>query len=67
MADTGLLQKVLLHASAFNHSVFVEENLQIFPKATGVVITDRFGISKSCRGDQRWSHSPAITELEFNR
>lgn len=50
MADTRLLQKILLHTSTFNHSVLCEEDLQIFPKATGIVIADCFSISKGCMG-----------------
>lgn len=48
MADTRLLQKILLHTSTFDHSVRIEEDLQIFPKATGVVIADSFSVSKRC-------------------
>lgn len=53
MADTRLLQKILLHASTFNHSVLIEEYLQIFPKATGIVIADCFSVSKSCMAQTR--------------
>ncbi len=53
MADTRLLQEVLLHSSTFNDSVLVENDLQIFPKATGVVIEDCFSISKCCKGQSR--------------
>lgn len=53
MADTRLFQKILLHTSAFNHSILIEEDLQIFPKATGVVIADCFCISKRCVGQNR--------------
>lgn len=48
MADTRLLQKILLHTSTFDHSVRIEEDLQIFPKATGVVIVDCFSVPKRC-------------------
>lgn len=53
MADTRLLQKILLHTSAFEHSVLTEEDLQIFPKATGVVVADCFCISKRCARENR--------------
>lgn len=53
MADTRLLQKILLHTSAFEHSVLTEEDLQIFPKATGVVVADCFRISKRCARESR--------------
>lgn len=46
MADTRLLQKILLHPSTFDNSVFIEEDLQIFPEATGVVVADGFSVSK---------------------
>lgn len=47
MANTRLLQKILLHTSAFDQPLLIEEDLQIFPEATGVVIADCFGISES--------------------
>lgn len=48
MADARLLQQILLHTSAFNHSVFVEEDLQIFAEAAGVVVADGFSVSERC-------------------
>lgn len=53
MADTRLLQKILLHPSTFDHSVLIEEDLQIFPEATGVVVADGFSISKCWVGQNR--------------
>lgn len=53
MADTRLLQKILLHPSTFDHSVLVEEDLQIFPEATGVVVADGFSVSKRWVGQNR--------------
>lgn len=53
MADARLLQEILLHTGTFNHSVLTEEDLQIFPKATGVVVADRFSVSERCVGQNR--------------
>lgn len=53
MANTRLLQEILLHASTFNHSVLAEEDLQILPKAAGVVVADRLSIPKRCVGQNR--------------
>lgn len=50
MADARLLQQILLHASAFDHPVPVEEDLQILAEAAGVVVADRFGVPKRCAG-----------------
>lgn len=50
MADTRLLQKILLHTSAFNHPALIEEDLQVLAEATGVVVADCFGVSKCWRG-----------------
>lgn len=50
MADARLLQKILLHTGAFDHSVPVEEDLQILAEAAGVVIADRFGVPERCAG-----------------
>lgn len=46
MTNTRLLQEILLHTSAVDHSVFIEEDFQIFPKAAGVVVADCFSVSK---------------------
>lgn len=48
MADARLLQQILLHTSAFDHSVPVEEDLQIFAEAAGVVVADGFGVPERC-------------------
>lgn len=48
MADARLLQQILLHTSAFDHAVPVEEDLQIFAEAAGVVVADGFGVSEGC-------------------
>lgn len=50
MADARLLQQILLHTGAFDHSVPVEEDLQILAEAAGVVIADRFGVPERCAG-----------------
>lgn len=48
MTDARLLQEILLHTGALDHAVRIEEDLQIFPKAAGVVIADCFSVSKCC-------------------
>lgn len=50
MADAGLLQQVLLHAGAFDHSAAVEEDLQVLAEAAGVVVADGFGVPEGCVG-----------------
>lgn len=47
MAHSRLFQEVLLHTSAFDHPVFVEEDLQVLAEAAGVVVADCFGVPKS--------------------
>lgn len=46
IADARFLQEILLHTSALDHPTLIEEDLQILPEATGVVVADGFGVSK---------------------
>ena len=45
-AHTRLLQQVLLYLGSFDGPSLVEVDIDIFPKATGVIVTDGLGISK---------------------
>lgn len=49
-ADARLLQQILLHTGALDHSLPVEEDLQILAEAAGVVVADRFGVPERCAG-----------------
>lgn len=46
-AHSGFLQQVLLNPGALDGAALVEVDIDIFPKAAGVVIPNSFGISKS--------------------
>lgn len=48
IADARFLQEILSHAGALDHPALVEEDLQVLPEATGVVIADGFSVSKGC-------------------
>lgn len=63
MADARLLQQILLHTGAFDHSVPVEEDLQILAEAAGVVIADRFGVPERCAGGDEDSVTPGVFEF----
>lgn len=41
-----LLQQVLLYLGSFDGSSLVEVDVDVFSKATGVVVTDRLGVAK---------------------
>ena len=45
--DARFLQQVLLYFGSFDGPSFVEMNIYILPKATGVVVANRLGIPKS--------------------
>lgn len=45
-ADSGLLQKEVLNAGALDHPARVEVDVNVFPKATGVVVADGLSIAK---------------------
>lgn len=46
IADARLFQEILFHTSALDHPALVEEDLEVLPEATGVVVADGFGVSK---------------------
>lgn len=58
MADARLLQQILLHTGAFDHSVPVEEDLQILAEAAGVVIADGFGVPEGFQYGVRLQDQP---------
>lgn len=59
--DTGLLQQVLLDLGALDGTPLVEVNIDVLPKAAGVVVADGLGIPK-CFGVGRGSWARAPTQ-----
>lgn len=44
---TRLLQQVLLYLGSFNGPSLVEVDIDVLPKATGVVVTNGLGVAES--------------------
>lgn len=46
-ANPRLLQKELFYPGSFYHTTLIEVNINVFPEAAGIVISNRLGISES--------------------
>jgi len=64
MTDTRLLQQVLLHVSSLYNTLFIKEDLHIFPKSAGVIIANGFGIPKGCK---IWISEMAFYGQDWNK
>ena len=48
--DAGLLQQILLNQGTLNDAILVEVHINILAEARRVVVADRLGVTKGCKG-----------------
>ena len=51
-ADSGLLQKVLFYLGPLDGPSLVKVNVDVFPKATGVVVPNSLSVPECCMDER---------------